>query len=161
MPCSIAQALESVGSWWSLLIIRDAMMGVRRFRDFERSLGISKNTLTNRLNDLVTHGILQRASASDGTRYEEYVLTLAGLDLAPVLIALAQWGDKWAAHANGPTFEIHDAETDTMISRVWPRRKNGENIELRDLRFKPLNRSKHQPTGTREESLNLKKGRSE
>ena len=87
MPCSIAQTLESVGSWWSLLIVRDAMMGARRFKDFERSLGISKNTLTNRLNDLVRNGILKRVSASDGTRYEEYVLTPAGLDLAPVLIA--------------------------------------------------------------------------
>lgn len=160
MPCSIAQTLESVGSWWSLLIVRDAMMGARRFKDFERSLGISKNTLTNRLNDLVRNGILKRVSASDGTRYEEYVLTPAGLDLAPVLIALAQWGDEWAAHPDGPTFAFHDAQTDETISRVWPRRGNGEKIKLRDLRFRSLNRFKNETAKSPKSNINQKKGRS-
>ncbi|MEM9178290.1 MAG: helix-turn-helix domain-containing protein, partial [Pseudomonadota bacterium] len=85
MQCSIARALEHVGSWWSLLIIRDAMMGARRFKHFQKSLGIAKNTLTSRLNDLIAGDILEKVPASDGSSYEEYRLTERGRDLAPVI----------------------------------------------------------------------------
>lgn len=98
MDCSIARALEQVGSWWSLLIIREAMMGSRRFKHFEQNLGIAKNTLTSRLAQLVDAGIIERVSGSDGSAFDEYVLTERGHELAPVLLALRDWGDKWAPY---------------------------------------------------------------
>src|SRR5690349_8212710 len=93
--CSVAQALEVLGDWWTLLIIRDAFLGIRRFADFELHLGISKNVLTKRLGHLVEHGVLERVDAgTHGERYE-YVLTSKGKDLITLLTALRQWGDRW------------------------------------------------------------------
>ena len=133
MQCSIARTLDLVGSWWSLLIIRDAMMGARRFKHFEASLGIAKNTLTSRLNELVEGGILQRVPAPNGSGYDEYQLTEMGRDLAPVMIAFAQWGDKWAAHEDGPSTIIIDRQTGERLPRVWPRRRDGALMELREV----------------------------
>ena len=138
MQCSIARALEHVGSWWSLLIIRDVMMGARRFKHFEDSLGIAKNTLTSRLAQLVDGGILEK-TAPDGSKHEEYRLTERGRELAPVMIALAQWGDKWVAHEQGPSTEIIDAETGEKLPRVWPRRENGEIMKLSEVGMRRSN----------------------
>ena len=138
MDCSIARTLEQVGSWWSLLIVREAMMGVRRFRQFEKTLGISKNTLTSRLNDLVEGGILRKAAAEDGSGYEEYLLTKKGRDLAPVMMALAQWGDRWAAHEDGRPYAFIDQKTGQEISEIRPRRDDGEPIPLGEINVKPL-----------------------
>ena len=90
--CAVARTLDVIGDWWSLLIIRDAMGGVRRFSEFQRSLGAAKNILTTRLKALVEHGILTTAPASDGSAYNEYVLTAKGHALLPAIVALAQWG---------------------------------------------------------------------
>ncbi len=141
MQCSIARTLEHVGSWWSLLIIRDAMMGARRFKHFERSLGIAKNTLSARLAQLIEAGILKKASASDGSAFDEYVLTERGRELAPVLIALAQWGDKWVPHAEGPETEIIDLKSGEKLPQVWPRRENGEVMDLGEVRMRNLDGS--------------------
>lgn len=133
MQCSIARTLEHVGSWWSLLIIRDVMMGARRFKHFEKSLGIAKNTLTVRLAQLVKVGILEKVPASDGSAFDEYVLTERGRELAPVMIALSQWGDKWVPHDNGPSTEIIDAQTGKRLPQVWPRRENGDMMPLSEV----------------------------
>lgn len=133
MQCSIARTLEHVGSWWSLLIIRDAMMGARRFKHFQASLGIAKNTLTSRLNELVDGEILEKVPAADGYKHEEYRLTNRGRDLAPVIIALSQWGDKWVAHPDGPSTIITDNLTGDPLPRIWPRRETGEKMSLTDL----------------------------
>ena len=130
MQCSIARTLDHVGSWWSLLIIRDAMMGARRFKHFQRNLGIARNTLTNRLNDLVDGGVLERVPAADGYAHEEYALTERGRDLAPVIIALGQWGDKWVAHEKGPSTVVTVRETDEPLPRIWPRLETGELLAL-------------------------------
>ena len=87
--CPIARALDAIGDWWSLLIIRDALLGRRRFGEFQKSLGLAKNILTVRLRALVDRGILAMAPASDGSAYQEYVLTPKGRGLFPVLVALA------------------------------------------------------------------------
>ena len=113
------------------------MMGARRFKHFQTSLGIAKNTLTARLNQLVDGGILDRVPASDGSAYEEYQLTPKGRDLGPIIIALSQWGDKWAVHPDGPSFEYYDRQTGEDLSAIWPRRANGEAMQLRDVGFKP------------------------
>ena len=133
MQCSIARTLEHVGSWWSLLIIRDAMMGARRFKHFQNSLGIAKNTLTSRLNELVDGQIMEKVPADDGSKYEEYRLTDRGRELAPVIIALSQWDDKWVAHENGPSTTITDKHTGERLPRIWPRRENGDRMELTEV----------------------------
>lgn len=93
--CAVARSLDVIGDWWSLLIVRDALNGIRRFKEFERSLGLAKNILSSRLKSLVEHGILETMPASDGSAYREYVPTEKGLKLFPVIIALAQWGSEF------------------------------------------------------------------
>src|SRR5215475_492106 len=92
--CPVARSLDAIGDWWSLLIIRDAIDGVRRFSDFQKGLGVSKGILATRLRNLVALGILEMASASDGSAYQEYVLTRKGRDLFLVVVALRQWGEQ-------------------------------------------------------------------
>src|ERR1700712_3293384 len=92
-PCPVARALDVIGDWWSLLIIRDALEGVRRFGAFQAGLGIAKGMLATRLRDLVEDGILDTAPASDGSAYSEYVLTEKGRGLHLVIAALRQWGE--------------------------------------------------------------------
>ena len=91
--CSIARALELVGERWTLLIIRDAFLGLRRFEQFQDSLGIARNVLTDRLNRLVDEGILERVAYSERPPRFEYRLTEKGRDLRVALLALMQWGD--------------------------------------------------------------------
>ena len=99
--CPIAQTLELVGEWWTLLIIRNAFCGMRRFDDFQRHLDISSNILSARLQSLVASGILLRQPAPDDGRAVEYTLTNKGRALYPVLLALTQWGETWAPHPDG------------------------------------------------------------
>ena len=95
MNCSIAQALEVIGEWWTLLVLRDCFLGVRRFDDFVERLGISRNVLTNRLDTLVGAGILERRPYDEARGRHDYVLTDKGRALWPVLTAIRQWGDEW------------------------------------------------------------------
>ncbi|WP_395405347.1 winged helix-turn-helix transcriptional regulator [Pseudoduganella sp. UC29_106] len=99
MNCSIARALDQVGEWWSLLIVRECSLGTSRFDDFQRRLGIARNVLTVRLNSLVEHGVLEKKPVEGSERLFEYRLTEKGEALYPVLIALMQWGDQWSGHA--------------------------------------------------------------
>src|SRR5207302_7873147 len=90
MDCSVAQCLEVVGEWWSLLIVRDAFLGVTRFDDFQSRLGISRNTLNQRLNHLVDRGVLKRVPYQARPPRSEYRLTEKGRDLWPVVTAMRQ-----------------------------------------------------------------------
>jgi DNA-binding HxlR family transcriptional regulator len=90
--CAVARSLDVIGDWWSLLIIRDALGGIRRFSEFQRNLGLAKNILSTRLKGMVDQGIMTVEAASDGSAYREYVLTEKGKALMPVLAALSQWG---------------------------------------------------------------------
>src|ERR1700720_192583 len=91
--CPVARSLDTIGEWWSLLIVRDALTGTRRFSDFQKSLGLAKNVLSTRLKKLVACGILEQVPASDGSAYREYALTPKGRELFPVIVALRQWGE--------------------------------------------------------------------
>jgi DNA-binding HxlR family transcriptional regulator len=91
--CPVARALDAIGDWWSLLIVRDAFDGLRRFGDFQKNLGIAKGMLTTRLRKLVELDILEQVAASDGSAYREYALTKKGRDLFPVVVGLRQWGE--------------------------------------------------------------------
>jgi DNA-binding HxlR family transcriptional regulator len=107
MNCSVAQCLEVVGEWWSLLILRDVFLGVRRFDDFQARLGISRNVLNQRLSRLVEQGILKRVSYQQHPPRHEYRLTDKGRDLWLVVTAMRQWGDKWAAPDGPPVDLVH------------------------------------------------------
>ncbi|WPP87257.1 helix-turn-helix domain-containing protein [Acinetobacter pittii] len=92
--CPVARCVNLIGDRWSLLIVRDAFDGMRRFGDFQRSLGVARNILSDRLKKLVDAGVLELQNASDGTAYQEYVLTAKGESLFPVIVALRQWGEQ-------------------------------------------------------------------
>jgi DNA-binding HxlR family transcriptional regulator len=100
--CSIARSLEIVGERWTLLILRDAVLGVERFEDFQDSLGIASNVLTGRLKLLCEEGVLERLSDEQRPGRPKYVLTEKGRELAPALIVLMKWGDRHYATAGGP-----------------------------------------------------------
>jgi DNA-binding HxlR family transcriptional regulator len=93
VECPVARALDAIGDWWSLLIIRDAFDGIRRFGEFQKSLGISKGILTARLKHLVEIDILEMIPISEDGGYQEYVLTEKGRDLFLVTVSLRQWGE--------------------------------------------------------------------
>ena len=106
MNCSVAAALEILGEWWTLLVLRDAFLGVRRFEDFQRRLGIARNVLTTRLQTLVAHGVLERRRYQERPERFEYRLTDKGLDLYPVLLSLMEWGDRWTGPEAGPPLVV-------------------------------------------------------
>lgn len=110
--CSIARTLEVVGEWWTLLILRDAFRGVRRFEDFLDSLGIARNVLTVRLHKLVDEGILERRPTAEHAGRSEYRLTPKGLDLQPVLLSLMRWGDHWTTAGESPPVVLTHAGCD-------------------------------------------------
>ena len=110
MNCSIARTLDVVGEWWTPLILRDAFRGIRRFDDFQASLGMARSVLTARLRKLTEQGVLERYRYSDHPPRDEYRLTEKGLALFPVITALMQWGDAWAPDPAGPPVVlVHDS----------------------------------------------------
>jgi DNA-binding HxlR family transcriptional regulator len=100
--CSVARTLSVVGDRWTLLILRDAFLGVRRFEQLQQSLGATRHVLSDRLAKLVDHGILRRERYQEKPDRYEYRLTEKGLDLQPVMLALVGWGDRWMAGDEGP-----------------------------------------------------------
>ena len=109
MHCSLAQCLEVVGEWWSLLILRDVFLGVTRFDDFQRRLEISRSVLNQRLARLVDNGVLSKVPYSEHPPRFEYRLTDKGRDLWPVLTTMRQWGDTHAAPDGPPLQLIHES----------------------------------------------------
>ncbi len=100
--CSVARSLEVVGERWTLLIVRDALLGMHRFEEFQKSLGIARNILSDRLAKLVGHGIMRRVEYSEKPVRAEYVLTDRGRELRGVILALMQWGDRNVPNPDGP-----------------------------------------------------------
>jgi DNA-binding HxlR family transcriptional regulator len=108
-PCSIAKTLDIAGEWWTPLILRDIAYGVRRFREIQEDLGISANVLADRLGALVEHGLLATRIYQQQPQRHEYLLTEKGTDLIPALLALMQWGDRWAwSRGSGPVSVVHE-----------------------------------------------------
>lgn len=137
MNCGIAQALEAIGDWWTLLIVRDAFFGARRFGDFHRSLGIAKNILSTRLAHLVEHGIFERVDVGrDGERFE-YQLTEKGAALLIVLTALREWSDEWVFGPGNEPLVVRDRRTGRPISKLHLADADGAPLALSDLRFEP------------------------
>jgi DNA-binding HxlR family transcriptional regulator len=132
-PCPLARAAETVGDKWSLLILRDALAGVRRFSDFKTRLGVSTNILTERLNTLVEAGVLSRQPTRPGVSRVDYALTDKGLDLAPALIALWQWGERWAFEPGQSPVTVRTRDTHEALAPVQIQTKSGAAVRLVDL----------------------------
>jgi DNA-binding HxlR family transcriptional regulator len=118
--CSIARALEIVGERWTLLIVRDAFLGLRRFDQFQESLGIARNVLTGRLNRLVEEGILERVRYSERPERYEYRLTAKGRELNIALVGLRQWGDKYLSD-QPPMILRRRADRKPVVAALVPR----------------------------------------
>ena len=133
--CPIARSLESIGEWWSLLIVRDAFLGKRRFGEFQKSVGLAKNILAARLHKLVACGIFRLEPASDGSRYREYVLTEKGRALGMVVMSLRFWGTRWAFDdgADGPV--VRDRATGEEVVGIGFRTRSGRLVSPADLEF--------------------------
>ena len=133
MPCSVARTLDVVGDWWTLLVVRDAMLGVRRFSDFHARTGIAKNILTDRLQKLVAAGILERVAAGARGRRFEYVLTDKGAALFPVLTALREWGDRWIFGVGNEPLIVKDKKTRRPVAPLRPTDADGRPVTLDDI----------------------------
>lgn len=134
MHCSIAQSLEIVGEWWTLLILRDAFFGVTRFDEFQGRLGIARNILTTRLDMLVEEGVMERRTYDEARRRADYVLTEKGRALWPVLTALRQWGDEWlSGEGNEPVIMRHTT-CRQHATAVMHCSECGERLELKDIK---------------------------
>ncbi|TWA74026.1 HxlR family transcriptional regulator [Azospirillum brasilense] len=134
--CPVARSLDVIGDWWSLLIIRDAFDGVRRFSEFQTGLGIAKGMLATRLRDLTGRGILETAPASDGSAYREYVLTEKGRGLFLVIVALRQWGEEHLYRPGEPHSSLVDAESGAPVARLELRARNGRPLGWNDTRVR-------------------------
>lgn len=135
--CSVAQSLEILGDWWTLLLIREAFLGTRRFADFEQRLDISKNVLTQRLNHLVEHGVFERVDVGRHGQRHEYVLSPKGKDLATLLTALRQWGDRWIYGEGNEPLLVLDRRTQKPIPRVRILDEAGEPLRVADMEIRP------------------------
>ncbi len=136
MNCSVASALEVVGEPWTLLIIRDAYLQVRRFEEFQRHLNIARNILTARLRKLVEYGVFQRVQYQDRPKRFEYRLTEKGAALFPVIVCLNEWGDKFSEKAAlGAPLQFEDKKTTAVVKPMLIDTVTSRPIELEDIRI--------------------------
>jgi DNA-binding HxlR family transcriptional regulator len=132
--CSIARALELVGERWTMLVLRDVFLGVRRFEELQRSLGVARNVLAARLDRLVEEGILEKAPYRERPVRHEYRLTDKGLDLWPVMVELLRWGDRHAAPATGPPVLIRHRGCDGTLGERRICTSCGKPLDIHDVR---------------------------
>ena len=140
--CPIARALDVFGDWWSLLIIRDALIGRSRFGEFQKSLGLARNILTTRLRALVDHGLLEMAPASDGSAFQEYVLTPKGRGIFPVLVALRQWSEEFDAHPEEIATILVDRDGGRPVKKLELHASDGRLLDFGETTLKPRPASK-------------------
>jgi DNA-binding HxlR family transcriptional regulator len=136
MQCPVARTLERVGEWWSILILRDALHGLTRFDQFQKSLDIAPNMLTRRLNSLVESGLLERRQYSERPPRHEYILTDLGRDFRSILVALNTWGNKHFA-PEGPSVLLIDSTTGEEAEPVMIDGKSGKRLNSPDFVFAP------------------------
>ncbi|MBS0537323.1 MAG: helix-turn-helix transcriptional regulator [Proteobacteria bacterium] len=135
MNCSIASALDVVGEPWTLLIVRDAFYGVRRFDDFQENLGIARNVLTARLKKLVEAGVFRKTAYRQRPLRHEYRLTEKGAALFTVIVGLKQWGDRFGAAArNGRPMDLVDRNDGHPLEPVLIDSATGQKVELTNVR---------------------------
>jgi DNA-binding HxlR family transcriptional regulator len=137
-PCPVARCVNLIGDRWSLLIVRDAFDGMRRFGDFQRSLGVARNILSDRLKKLVDAGVLEMQDASDGTTYQEYVLTAKGESLFPVIVALRQWGEHNLFESDERRSLLIDKKTGQQIPFMAPVTADGKVLNASDTQVQKV-----------------------
>jgi DNA-binding HxlR family transcriptional regulator len=138
--CPVARALDVIGDWWSLLIVRDAFDGIRRFGDFQKNLRISKGILASRLRDLVSLGILATTPASDDSAYQEYVLTKKGDDLFPVVVGLRQWGEAHCFRSTERHSVLVDNASRQPVAPLEVRSSSGRHLRSADTSVRKVKR---------------------
>ncbi len=133
--CSLAQALDVIGEWWSMLIVRDFFLGagVRRFEQLRDSLGISRNILTERLRTLTDAGVIERVPVKEGGRRQAYQLTEKGIDLLPTLIAMMQWGDRWRSDSGQKFVSVLAREDHQPIAPLQAHSQAGKPLSIDDM----------------------------
>ncbi|MBJ9425343.1 winged helix-turn-helix transcriptional regulator [Acinetobacter seifertii] len=137
-PCPVARCVNLIGDRWSLLIVRDAFDGMRRFKDFQQSLGVARNILSDRLKKLVDAGVLEMQDASDGTAYQEYVLTTKGESLFPVVVALRQWGEHNLFESGERHSLLIDKNTGQQIPFMAPVGQDGKVLKGSDTQVQKI-----------------------
>ena len=130
---SVGHILDIIGEGWSILIIREAFLGTRRFEEFQGRLGIARNILTARLKKLCANQILDRVPVKEGAKRHEYVLTRKGKDMMPLLVALTQWGDRWVFGEDNEPVIFRDRERGQPIAPVQVFSARGEALRPRDI----------------------------
>jgi DNA-binding HxlR family transcriptional regulator len=133
-PCSIARAIDELGDGWTLLLVRDASLGARRFDDFQRSLGIGRNILTDRLGRLVERGVFSKDQYSEHPPRYEYRLTDKGREIFPILATMAAWADRWMIGPEGPPLVLHHTRCDHDMHAEIVCSECGERLDKRALR---------------------------
>ena len=131
--CPVARSLDEIGDWWTLLIVRDALHGARRFGEFQQNLGLAKNILASRLRKMVTDGILEIRPGTDGRAHNEYHLTNKGLRLRLILVALRQWGEDHLFTGGEPMLVMVDKAAGRPIARLRLRARDGRALEPTDV----------------------------
>ena len=137
LHCSVANTAEVVGDQWTVLILRDAFLGIRRFDDFQRDLGIARNVLADRLSRLVETGILATYQYEEHPPRREYLLTDKGKDLLDVLVAFRRWGDKWNAPHERFMRPLRHLGCGEIMEGVMCCNQCGEPLDYRNVRVEP------------------------
>lgn len=135
--CSTARAVNILGDKWTMLIVRDAFYGVSSFSQFQKRLGVARNVLSDRLDQLVQHDVLQRKPVRPGVDRYTYRLTERGKTIFPILIALMQWGDRWTSGNSGGPVVILDREANAPIQQVGVFARDGRHLTPADVLFAP------------------------
>jgi len=147
--CPIARSLDAIGDWWSILIIRDALLGRRRFGEIQKSLGLAKNILAQRLRKLVEQGILAMEPASDGSAYQEYVLTRKGRAVHPILVALRQWSEEFDERPDEIATILVDREHGRPVRKLTLYSEDGRLLDSADTEVKSRRAGRQRRAGTR------------
>lgn len=137
-PCPVARSVGIVADRWSLLIVRDAFDGVRRFTDFQRSLGVARNILSDRLRRLLDAGILATQAGSAGGAHQEYVLTTKGKSLFPVVVALRQWGEHYLFGEGEAHSALVEKKTGKPLRSMLPLADDGRAISADETEVRKL-----------------------
>jgi len=137
LNCPIAEALSHVGDQWTLLIMRDALMGVSGFTEFESSLGISRRLLSRRLAEMVESGLLEKVTAREGGARMKYVPTRKGRELAMVLLSLSEWGERWYPNDRGPRYRNMHLPSETEVAPMMAKLTTKRVVDLSECASLP------------------------
>jgi DNA-binding HxlR family transcriptional regulator len=153
--CSVAATLEVVGERWSLLIVREALMGSKRFDEFHDRIGVARNILAQRLKALVGHGVLKRQPSPENKRIPLYTLTPKGEDLLASVVSILQWGDRWIHDDVGAPIVLTERESSQALVPMRPTTKDGVTVTAKNLSIHAgpgataVMRQRFAPTATR------------